>query len=194
MKWLDPKWSERPGAGGDSRFPAPGMGHFYQQRIFKGLVLRLHSRNLLAVRTSDTVRSSTSIGRIPKTAYAYLCQFWVRLPLCRRWPSRNFVPRRLADVNHLPNRLPAAEGVDGFQLRGRRERSRTIELKPSRADGGHWTADLNGTLTTPWCSQDSWEDHSRQTRAEVAPFWPERHCHWAFRKERGDRLKRSLGN
>lgn len=188
-------------------FLLPGMGHFYQRRIFKGI--------LYCVCILGTFFTGLNIGHgqvvyfhwknSENRTYAYLCQFWVGLPALPALAQSQLRGKAAFDINHLPEQISNRrfEGtltVPDFG--GRREAgtvSGTIDLKPSRADGsGHWSADLRGTLTA--ADGTTRKIHGKITHGklepEVAP-WPQRriadgHFEGEFEDRPGETLNGEL--
>ena len=180
-------------------FLLPGMGHFYQRRIFKGV--------LYAVCILGTFFTGLKIGhgqvvyfhwKQPENrTYAYLCQFWVGLPAlpalaqvrrAREAYEPNFVPHAFSSEfegtlsNYGDNTVIGA--VKG-----------TISLRPEKPDSPKWwTGRLTGTLTTAEGSKKI-EGEVQQRgngliEAEVAP-WRERRLKCQF-EESGERQPREI--
>jgi hypothetical protein len=148
-------------------FLLPGMGHFYQRRIFKGL--------LYCVCILGTFFTGLRIGHgqvvyfhwknSENRTYAYLCQFWVGLPALPALAQSQLRPKSAFDLNYLPE--PISRRFEGTLTLSERGAGRdplafsgTIELKPPREGHGQWSADVAGTLTT--------DDGARKIHGKVA--------------------------
>jgi hypothetical protein len=182
-------------------FLVPGLGHFYQRRIFKGV--------LYCVCILGTFFTGLRIGhgqvvyfqwKPPENrTYAYLFQFWVGAPALPALAQAKLRSKESFEPNFVgaPFTSPF-EGVlsdSGFvdhdathpaigTVRG------TIEVKPRGA--GMWQATIKGTLqnsegTHPLVGDIIRRDHNEPEAldAEVAP--------WSERKIKGSFVAR-LGN
>ncbi|HTI50087.1 MAG TPA: DUF6677 family protein [Planctomycetaceae bacterium] len=133
-------------------FLVPGLGHFYQRRMFKAA--------LYAVCILGTFFTGMRIGhgqvvyfhwQNPENrTYAYLCQFWVGLPALPAL-GQAYRSSRAFDVNYVPRQFQTQ--FDGTLVAETRDRNGTItgtiELGPQEANMPHvWTGQLKGTLTT----------------------------------------------
>jgi hypothetical protein len=169
-------------------FLLPGMGHFYQRRIFKGV--------LYAVCILGTFFTGLKIGhgqvvyfhwkQSENRTYAYLCQVCVGLPAL---PA--LVQARRARDSYEPNFVPHAfssefEGTlsnygDNATIGTVKG---TIRLGPEKPDNPKWwVGSLTGTLTTDEGSKKI-EGNIQQRgngliEAEVAP-WRERRIKCQF--------------
>jgi hypothetical protein len=182
-------------------FLLPGMGHFYQRRIFKGL--------LYCVCILGTFFTGLSIGhgqvvyfqwKPPENrTYAYLCQFWVGLPALPALAQSQLRTKEAFDANYLSQ--PVSQSFEGTlfdnlggdatplgTLTGR------IELKSQdRERRGHWSGTVTGTLTSPdgkarpIQGKIAHSDHSDRGSLdpEVAP-WPQRRIIGRFNGQLGD--------
>ncbi len=181
-------------------FLLPGMGHFYQRRIFKGV--------LYAVCILGTFFTGLKIGhgqvvyfhwkQTENRTYAYLCQFWVGLPAlpalaqvrrARDAYEPNFIPHPISSqfegalISYADN--SAVGTVKG-----------TISLRAEKPDAPfRWTGRLTGTLTTAAGTRKIEGDVRRGASpsdglidAEVAP-WRERRVKCQFVEAGGDRPK-----
>ncbi len=163
-------------------FLLPGMGHFYQRRIFKGV--------LYAVCILGTFFTGLKIGhgqvvyfhwkQAENRTYAYLCQVCVGLPAlpalaqvrrARDSYEPNFVPHPLSGEfeGTLSN---FGDNAEVGAVKG------TIRLWPEKPDSPRrWVGKLSATLTTAEGSKKIEGDiHQRGNaliEAEVAP-WRER--------------------
>ena len=180
-------------------FLLPGLGHFYQRRVFKGL--------LYCVCILGTFFTGLSIGhgqvvyfqwKQPENrTYAYLCQFWVGLPALPALAQSQLRSKDAYDANYVLAPLtqkiegtlfdsPIGEATPIGKLSGE------IELKPHDPEHPrHWIGMVSGTLTTP-------EGTTRPIRgriergdrggidAEVAP--------WTMRKLTGRFVEEVVGN
>lgn len=168
-------------------FLLPGMGHFYQRRIFKGV--------LYAVCILGTFFTGLRIGhgqvvyfnwkQPDNKTYAYLCQFWVGLPALPALAQSqlrsheafapNFVPKVF--TSRFEGTLTEPIGSDS-RLIG--NVTGTITVQPQQPDTPrHWTATVKGTLKgADGSSQITGEITNGGMERdglgpEVAP-WPER--------------------
>ncbi len=134
-------------------FLIPGLGHFYQRRIFKGV--------LYAVCILGTFFTGLRIGhgqvvyfhwKQPENrTYAYLCQFWAGLPAL---PALAQVrrAREVFDPNYVPNQLTASfEGTlsdfGGGKVIG--NVTGTLELRPEKpGDTRYWIGKHKGKLVS----------------------------------------------
>jgi hypothetical protein len=134
-------------------FLVPGLGHFYQRRIFKGA--------LYAVCILGTFFTGMRIGhgqvvyfhwQNPENrTYAYLCQFWVGLPALPALAQAELRSSRAFDVNYVPRQFQTT--IEGTLVAEIRERSGkisgTIELAPQDSSMPHvWVGQLKGKLRT----------------------------------------------
>jgi hypothetical protein len=134
-------------------FLVPGLGHFYQRRVFKAA--------LYAVCILGTFFTGMRIGhgqvvyfhwQNPENrTYAYLCQFWVGLPALPALAQAEFRSSRAFDVNYVPRQVQTR--IDGTLVAESRERhgtiAGTIDLAPQDSSMPHvWVGQLKGTLTT----------------------------------------------
>jgi hypothetical protein len=169
-------------------FLLPGMGHFYQRRIFKGV--------LYAVCILGTFFTGLKIGhgqvvyfhwKQPENrTYAYLCQFWVGLPAlpalaqvrrARDAYEPNFVPNALSSEFEGTLSNYGDDGVIGG-VKG------TLSLRPEKPDNPRrWVGKFIGTLTTADGSKkiegDVQQPGNGMIEAEVAP-WRERRIKCQF--------------
>jgi hypothetical protein len=169
-------------------FLLPGMGHFYQRRIFKGA--------LYAVCILGTFFTGLKIGhgqvvyfhwKQPENrTYAYLCQFWVGLPalpaLAQVRRSRdayepNFVANALSDDFEGTLSNYGDNGLIGT-VKGK------LSLRPEQPDNPRrWVGKFNGTLTTADGSKkiegDVQQPGNGMIEPEVAP-WRERRIKCQF--------------
>ncbi|MGE5193509.1 MAG: DUF6677 family protein [Deltaproteobacteria bacterium] len=174
-------------------FLLPGMGHFYQRRIFKGV--------LYAVCILGTFFTGLKIGhgqvvyfhwkQSENRTYAYLCQVWVGLPAlpalaqvrrAREAYEPNFVPRAFSSPFEGTLSEYADNSVIGT-VKG------TITLRPDKPENPKWwSGKLAGTLTTAEGSKklegDVLQRGGGLIEAEVAP-WHERRIKCEF-VEAGD--------
>jgi len=165
-------------------FLVPGLGHFYQRRIFKGA--------LYCVCILGTFFTGLNIGhgqvvyfqwKPPENrTYAYLCQFWVGVPALPALAQAKLRSREAFDPNFVSAPFTCAldgtlsEAVHGLgddrpigQIVGK------IDVKPGEAGSPKaWQATVRGTMTTAAGSQaiEGKLDHG-WLEAEVAP-WRER--------------------
>lgn len=133
-------------------FLVPGLGHFYQRRIFKGL--------LYCVCILGTFFTGMRIGhghvvyfnwdQSENRTYPYLCQFWVgapALPALIQYKLRatgsynvNFVPREFTAT--FTGQLDVAVDAEGT-IAGQ------VTVRPGGVDAPKiWIATLTGTITT----------------------------------------------
>jgi TM2 domain-containing membrane protein YozV len=169
-------------------FLIPGLGHFYQRRVFKGV--------LYCVCILGTFFTGLRIGhgqvvyfhwKQPENrTYAYLCQFWVGLPALPALAQAklrskdafdpNFVPRPFS--SHFEGTLSESGFADGkMPEKSIGTVTGTIELKPRQVNPPkYWRGTLHGTLTTADGShkiEGEVEQRGGWLESEVAP-WPER--------------------
>jgi hypothetical protein len=135
-------------------FLVPGLGHFYQRRVFKGV--------LYAVCILGTFFTGLRIGhgqvvyfhwKQPENrTYAYLCQFWVGIPAL---PALAQVRRArdLFDANYVPNTVSSdfsgtlSDYTDGTEIG---KVTGKITLRPEKPDNAnYWVGTLDGALVTP---------------------------------------------
>lgn len=134
-------------------FLVPGLGHFYQRRIFKGF--------LYATCILGTFVWGMRIGHgqvvyfnwqsSENRTYAYLCQFWAGLPAIPALAQAELRSDRMFHPNYVPQAFESPfEGelaCDNHTYDGKV--SGTIKLEPKSADKPHdWSGKLDGTLTT----------------------------------------------
>lgn len=132
-------------------FLVPGLGHFYQRRLFKAA--------LYAVCILGTFFAGMRIGHgqvvyfnwqnSENRTYAYLCQFWVGLPAFPALAQSHFRSSRAFDVNYVPR--PMQTQFQGtLRLEGsQQEISGAMSLKPEEANMPHlWIGELTATLET----------------------------------------------
>lgn len=134
-------------------FLVPGLGHFYQRRVFKAV--------LYAVCILGTFFTGMRIGHgqvvyfnwqsTENRTYAYLCQFWVGLPALPALAQAELRSSRAFDVNYMPKPVTsqfsgvlAAETSDfDGPITG------TIDLRPHEPNMPHlWTGKLSGEVKT----------------------------------------------
>ncbi|MFN0050808.1 MAG: DUF6677 family protein [Planctomycetales bacterium] len=133
-------------------FLVPGLGHFYQRRVFKGV--------LYSVCILGTFFTGLRIGHgqvvyfdwqnSENRTYAYLCQFWVGIPALPALYQAKMRSPRDFDANYVPRHFQAYfegslsnENEPLGQIAGR------ISLQPQQPDMPHtWSGKLEGTLTT----------------------------------------------
>ncbi len=170
-------------------FLVPGLGHFYQRRIFKGV--------LYCVCILGTFFTGLRIGhgqvvyfqwKPPENrTYAYLCQFWVGAPALPALAQAKFRSKEAFEPNFVSASYTSPfEGTmsdSGFADRNAKHPTigtvkGTIEIVPK--GGKFWQATIKGTLTTSDGSQPvegeiehGGEGNSGWLESEVAP-WPER--------------------
>lgn len=138
-------------------FLVPGLGHFYQRRVFKGL--------LYCVCILGTFFTGLSIGhgqvvyfqwKQPENrTYAYLCQFWVGLPALPALAQSQLRPKEAFDVDNVSE--PLTQEFEGtlFESSGRDKTiigklSGTIELTaPNPNSPRKWVGAVTGTFKTP---------------------------------------------
>lgn len=182
-------------------FLVPGMGHFYQRRVFKGV--------LYCVCILGTFFGGLSIGhgqvvyfqwRQPESrTYAYLCQFWVGLPALPALAQSQLRSKEAFDVNHLSGELKSDfEGVlndtAAFDKKPIGRVIGTLTLKPpaDRPQHGSWTGHFEGLLTTDQGKEKIEGDvHPGRLEAEVAP-WRERRLSAHFDGVFADRPEESV--
>lgn len=165
---------KNPVVAGVLAFLVPGLGHFYQRRIFKGV--------LYSVCILGTFFTGLSIGHgqtvyfnwhsSENRTYAYLCQFWAGLPAMPALAQAQLRSPTAFDINYVPKhfeadftgKLKASGDLDGA-VTGR------IHLKPQQPDMPHRViGELAGTLETsagPVAIEGQVEP--RTLEAEVAP-------------------------
>jgi hypothetical protein len=134
-------------------FLVPGLGHFYQRRLFKGV--------LYAVCILGTFFTGMRIGHgqvvyfswqpSENRTYAYLCQFWTGLPALPALAQAEFRSSRAFDVNYVPARFQ--EGFEGKLTSENRDFdgtvAGTISLEPQAADMPHvWNGRLVAHLAS----------------------------------------------
>jgi TM2 domain-containing membrane protein YozV len=138
-------------------FLVPGLGHFYQRRVFKGL--------LYCVCILGTFFTGLSIGhgqvvyfqwKQPENrTYAYLCQFWVGIPALPALAQSQLRSKEAFDANFVSqNFSQTLEGTlydnAGGESSAIGKLIGTIELKTQNPETPrHWIAKVTGTLTTP---------------------------------------------
>ncbi|MGQ0636299.1 MAG: DUF6677 family protein [Planctomycetaceae bacterium] len=134
-------------------FLIPGLGHFYQRRLFKGL--------LYSVCILGTFFTGMQIGHgqvvyfnwhSPENrTYAYLCQFWAGLPAVPALAQSHFRSPQAFAPNYVPSHFEASfEGTltdeDGTvgSLKGR------LDLQPQQPDQPrNWSGKFQGAWSTP---------------------------------------------
>lgn len=179
-------------------FLVPGLGHFYQRRIFKGL--------LYCVCILGTFFTGLSIGhgqvvyfqwKQPENrTYAYLCQFWVGLPALPALAQSQLRTKEAFDANYVTQPFSKPFEATLFENIGGESNAigtltGTIDVKAQKPDSPrHWIGSFTGTLTTP-------EGTSRPIQGkivrgdrggldpEVAP-WPKRKVIGRFDEESAD--------
>jgi hypothetical protein len=134
-------------------FLVPGLGHFYQRRMFKAV--------LYAVCILGTFFTGMRIGHgqvvyfnwqsTENRTYAYLCQFWVGLPALPALAQAELRSSRAFDVNYMPKpmtsqfagKLTAETSDFDGPIAG------SITLRPHELNMPHlWTGKLSGELQT----------------------------------------------
>ncbi len=139
-------------------FLLPGLGHFYQRRVFKGL--------LYCVCILGTFFTGLSIGhgqvvyfqwKQPENrTYAYLCQFWVGIPALPALAQSQLRSKEAYDANYVSH--PISRTFEGtlFDIARAGETNAigkltgTIELKsPNPEAPRHWIGIVTGTFNTP---------------------------------------------
>lgn len=151
-------------------FLVPGLGHFYQRRVFKGL--------LYCVCILGTFFTGLSIGhgqvvyfqwKQPENrTYAYLCQFWVGLPALPALAQSQLRSKEAFDVDNVSE--PLTQEFEGtlFEAAGRDKKiigklTGTIELKAENPKAPRdWVGVVNGTFETP-------EGGRRPIKGEIVP-------------------------
>jgi TM2 domain-containing membrane protein YozV len=134
-------------------FLLPGLGHFYQRRIFKGV--------LYAVCILGTFFTGLRIGhgqvvyfhwKQPENrTYAYLCQFWAGLPAL---PALAQVrrAREVFEPNYVPDLFTARLEGSLSDFGGGKEIGKVtgkLELRPEKpGDTRYWIGKLKGTVVT----------------------------------------------
>lgn len=180
-------------------FLLPGLGHFYQRRVFKGL--------LYCVCILGTFFTGLSIGhgqvvyfqwKQPENrTYAYLCQFWVGLPALPALAQSQLHTKEAFDANYVAQPISSKhfEGILFDNAPGESNAigkiTGSIDVNSSRPDAPrHWIGTVTGTLTTP-------EGSTRPIKGEivrgdrggldpeVAP-WPERRISGRFVEQAAD--------
>lgn len=163
-------------------FLLPGLGHFYQRRIFKGV--------LYCVCILGTFFTGLRIGHgqvvyfqwkpAENRTYAYLCQFWVGLPALPALAQAKLRSKDSLDPNYVTRSfLSTFEGTlseAGFgESKAIGKVKGTIELSPRQADTPrYWKGKVKGKLTTAEGTHDIEGEMERGwLESEVAP-WPER--------------------
>jgi hypothetical protein len=181
-------------------FLLPGLGHFYQRRVFKAV--------LYCVCILGTYFTGLSIGhgqvvyfqwKQPENrTYAYLCQVWVGIPALPALAQSQLRSKESFDTDNVPE--PFSQDFEGtiFDTANRESAAigklaGTVELAeaktPNPRDPRKWAGSVSGILTTP-------EGTSRPIRGqiqgdhagldpEVAP-WPRRRITGRFIEERND--------
>jgi hypothetical protein len=180
-------------------FLVPGLGHFYQRRIFKGM--------LYCVCILGTFFTGLRIGhgqvvyfqwKPPENrTYAYLCQFWVGAPALPALAQAKLRSKEAYEPNSVASpftsQFEGALSDSGFAdgnathptlgiVKG------TIEVKPRAATPPKlWQATVKGTLTNSDGSQPvEGEVNLVWLEAEVAP-WRERRIAGAFAGKVGNK-------
>lgn len=164
----------------------PGLGHFYQRRVFKGA--------LYCVCILGTFFTGLSIGhgqvvyfhwkQPDNRTYAYLCQVWVGLPALPALAQAklrskeafdpNYVPRRF--TSHFEGTLSDSSFPDGKAIG---KVAGTIELKPKQPDSPkYWQGIVKGIVTTAEGTQKIEGELERSgpgwLESEVAPWYERR--------------------
>jgi hypothetical protein len=186
-------------------FLVPGLGHFYQRRIFKGV--------LYCVCILGTFFTGLRIGhgqvvyfqwKPPENrTYAYLCQFWVGAPALPALAQAKLRSKVVYEPNFVsaPFTSPFEGALSDSSFADRNAThppigtvKGTIEVKPKPANSSKfWQATIKGTLTTSDGSQPVEGEIERggdvnhgSLEAEVAP--------WRERRLLGARFTGRLGN
>jgi hypothetical protein len=135
-------------------FLVPGLGHFYQRRVFKGL--------LYCVCILGTFFTGLRIGHgqvvyfqwkpPDNRTYAYLCQFWVGAPALPALAQSWLRSKPDFDTNYVTDTISQSFEGTLYTLAGAKsdvigELTGRIELQPDSK--GHWIGTVSGTLTTP---------------------------------------------
>ena len=187
-------------------FLLPGLGHFYQRRVFKGL--------LYCVCILGTFFTGLSIGhgqvvyfqwKQPENrTYAYLCQFWVGLPALPALAQSQLRSKEAFDANYVSH--PISQTFEGtlFDTAGGETRAigklfGKIELKSQNPEAPrHWTGTVTGTLTTSEGSTRPIQGEMVRggidrggLDPEVAP-WHQRRIIGRFEETRGDRAEETV--
>jgi hypothetical protein len=176
-----------PGFSALLAFLLPGLGHFYQRRIFKAV--------LYAVCILGTFFTGLRIGHgqvvyfqwksSENRTYAYLCQFWVGLPALPALAQAKLRSRDALERNHVTGSFSSpfegtlyeSDARDGKTI-GKVKGTLEITLIPPEnpRSAPSWKAKLkNGKLTTADGTIQDLEgvlEHGTLD-AEVAP-WPDR--------------------
>lgn len=182
-------------------FLLPGLGHFYQRRVFKGL--------LYCVCILGTFFTGLSIGhgqvvyfqwKQPENrTYAYLCQFWVGLPALPALAQSQLRSKEAFDANYIAQ--PFEQSIEGtlFDTMGGEGNvigtlTGKVKLEAQNPEAPrHWTGTVTGTLKTP--EGVSRPIHGDLVRGgvdhggldpEVAP-WTKRRIIGRFDEKGGDR-------
>jgi hypothetical protein len=165
-------------------FLVPGLGHFYQRRIFKGV--------LYSVCILGAFFGGMRIGhgqvvyfqwRQPENrTYAYLCQFWVGLPALPALAQSQLRSREAFEPQYVTSRVTSRfEGVlsdrSGLDHKTIGKISGTIELIPGKSERpqrGNWVAELKGVLITDAGSERIEGQIERGSIEPAVAPWPRR--------------------
>ncbi|HEY3964436.1 MAG TPA: DUF6677 family protein [Planctomycetaceae bacterium] len=141
-------------------FLVPGLGHFYQRRLFKSV--------LYSVCILGTFFTGLRIGhgqvvyfhwKQPENrTYAYLCQFWVGLPALPALAQAQLRKKDAYDANYVVDQIDGPFSGTLYDTDGKviGEITGTIEIKSEPPDRPQlWKGVIkNGKLTTPDGTRD----------------------------------------
>src|SRR5215472_4147016 len=177
-------------------FLVPGLGHFYQRRIFKGV--------LYCVCILGTFFTGLRIGhgqvvyfqwKPPENrTYAYLCQFWVGAPALPALAQAKLRSREAFEPNFV--NAPFTSPLEGTLSESTQrlpddaplgDVTGTVEIKPREAGNPRfWHGTIRGTIKTAAGSQPvEGKLNYGSLEAEVAP-WRERRIAGTFTGKIGD--------
>src|SRR5262249_40140112 len=135
-------------------FLIPGLGHFYQRRMFKAL--------LYSVCILGTFFTGLRIGhgqvvyfhwkQPDNRTYAYLCQFWAGLPALPALAQAQLRSKDSFDANYVASDFTGSFSGTLIDFEGKEvgEIVGTIEISAEPSDrAGYWTGTITGKLTTP---------------------------------------------
>jgi hypothetical protein len=178
-------------------FLVPGLGHFYQRRMFKAL--------LYCVCILGTYFTGLRIGhgqvvyfhwkQSDNRTYAYLCQFWVGLPALPALAQAQLRSKDAFDANYVPDPFsgPFTGTLHDSDGKVIGEITGTITVEADQPDKPRlWKGTLAGKLTTPEGTREIKGEIMRGgdrsgLDPEVAP-WPVRRIIGHFDEQGGQNL------
>ncbi|MBI3863670.1 MAG: hypothetical protein HY290_17410 [Planctomycetia bacterium] len=176
-------------------FLVPGLGHFYQRRMFKAL---LYSACILG-----TFFTGLRIGhgqvvyfhwkQADNRTYAYLCQVWAGLPALPALAQSHLLRSKEAfDANYVSNEFSGPFQGNLLDAKGNviGEISGTVEIRPDRNETANnrpaWSGTIRGTLKTPAGTRNiegevrRGGDHERWVLDPAVAPWPVRRVFGRF--------------